>query len=231
MPNETQLPAAGSAQSKGQSTASPAASTGQPDAPTEGQTGRTFTKAEFDKMQSKKDKEIAELRASLRAAETRVVDLEDTRESLKDKLVSLQSEVDQGVPDDVKEYKTQLLKREEALKKAERDYKKERSQWDADLADRDMNERKSLAQTLADKYGVDVNVLADFDSPEKMKAYALDNMDPTKFAAPASGETPTSIETKPAVVPPTTQGGGGNWHDLPADDKIAKGIEKLLSKK
>jgi len=227
MSSTTQSTAAGSAQSKGQSSASPAASTSQTDASTEGQTERTFTKAEYDKMQSKKDKEIAELRASHRAAENRVTILEDANESLKDKFVSLQSEVDQGVPDDVKEYKTQLQKREEALKKAERDYKKERAQWDADLAERDGNERKSLAQTLADKYGVDVNVLADFDSPEKMKAYALDNMDPTKFAAPASGETSTSIEAKPPVISAAASGGGTSLRDLSPEDRVTRGLQQI----
>lgn len=224
-----QSPDNGSGQSKGQSTATPTASTGQSDASTEGQSVRTFTKTEYDKMQSKKDKEIAELRASHRAAENRVTILEDANESLKDKLVSLQSEVDQGIPDDVKEIRSQIQKREEALRKAERDYKKERSQWDADLAERDGNERKSLAQTLADKYGVDVSVLNDFDSPEKMKAYALDNMDPTKFASPAPGETSTSTKTeaKPPIVPAGTGGGGTSLRDLSPEDRVTKGLQKI----
>jgi hypothetical protein len=129
----------------------------------------------------------------------------------------------------VKEYKTQLLKREEVLKKAERDYKKDRAQWDADLAERDGNERKSLAQTLADKYGVDVNVLADFDSPEKMKAYALDNMDPTRIAVPATGETSTSTndEAKPSIVPAGTGGGGTSLRDLSPEDRVTKGLQQI----
>lgn len=224
MPNATQSADDGSMQSKGQSNASSAASAGQSDASPEGQKERTFTKVEFDKMQSKKDREIAELRASLRAAETRASDLEDTRESLKDKLASLQTEVDQGVPDDVREYRTQLQKREESLKKAEREYKKERAQWDADLAERDMNERKSLAQTLADKYGVDVNELFGFDTPEKMKAYALDHMD---ARLPATKDSAAETETKPPVVPAGAGGSGTSLRDLSPEDRVNKGLQQI----
>jgi hypothetical protein len=230
MTSTTQSTADGAAQSKGGQAASQQASTDQAGAPPEGQTGRTFTKAEFDTMQSKKDREIRDLRASLRAAETRTSDLEDTAESLKDKVLSLQSEVDKGIPDDVKDYKTQLQKREEALKKAERDFKKDRSQWDTDLAERDETERKSLAQTLADKFGVDASTLLGFDSPEKMKAYALDNMDPTKLQSATSGESSTSTEPKPAVVPASASGGGTSLKDLSPEDRVSKGLEKLKSK-
>jgi len=222
MPTETQSKADSSAQSTGQSTAPPQASTNQAAAPTEGQTGRTRTQAEFDKMQSKKDTEIRNLRTSLRAAETRVSDLEDTEASLKDKLVSLQSEVEQGVPADAKEYRSQLQKREDAIAKRERDFKKERSQWDADLAERDDKERKTLAESLADKYGVDVDALLGFEDPKEMKAYALDNMDPTKLQSASSGESSTSTKAegqsniagkdvkpdpKPAVISATSAGG------------------------
>jgi hypothetical protein len=233
MPNPTQSTADGAVQSKGGQAASQQASTDQAGAPPEGQTGRTFTKAEFDTMQSKKDKEIRDLRASLRAAETRTTDLEDSNESLKGKFESLQSEVDQGIPDDVKEYKTQLQKREEALKKAERDFKKDRSQWDTDLAERDENERKSLAQTLADKYGVDASMLLGFDSPEKMKAYALDNMDPTKLSPGTSESTTTSTKTepKPTVISPGNEGGATKTlREKTPDERITEGLAKLKSK-
>lgn len=225
----TQSDAGGSAQSKGGQAAPQQASTNQATAPTEGQTGRTFTKAEFDKMQSKKDAEIRDLRASVRAAETRTGDLEDTIESLKGKVVSLQSEVDQGIPDDVKEYRSKSEKERDTDKKALRDANKEISRLTGLLDGHESAGRQNEAQKLADKYGVEVSALLEFDTTESMKAYALDNMDPTKLQSATSGESSTSTKTepKPAVVPAGASGGGTSLRDLPPEDRVSKGLEKL----
>jgi len=249
MPNATQSQADGSAQSKGQSTASPEASTNQVAAPTEGQAGRTFTKAEFDKMQSKKDREIADLRASLRAAETRATDLEDAAESLKEKVVLLQSEVDNGIPDDVKEYRSKTEKERESDRKAIREANREINRLTQLLDNHESAGRQSEAQKLADKYGVDVNALLEFDTTEKMKAYALDNMDTTKFATPAETQEKAAStvvesvkpEPKPAVVSATNAGGEVSdaqfwkaygqpgFDPTPADHKRAKELrEKMI---
>ncbi len=215
MPNETQLKAGGSAQSKGQSTASPGASTNQAEAPTEGQTGRTYSKAEFDKMQSKYQKQINDLTASLRASETKVSDLEDTAESLKEKVVSLQTEVEHGIPDDVKEYRSKSEKDFDAAKKSLREANREVARLQGLLDGHEAAGRQETAQTLADKFGVEVDVLLGFDTTEKMKAYALDNMDPAKIKAEPPGkpgDTPPAGDTappapKPAVIPATSSGG------------------------
>jgi len=246
MPNETQLKAGGSVQSKGQSQASPDASTNQAEASTEGQTGRTYTKAEFDKMQSKYQKQINDLTASLRASETKASDLEDKVESLQDKAVSLQAEVERGIPDDVKEYRSKSEKDFEAAKKSLREANREVARLQGLLDGHEAAGRQETAQTLAHKFGVDVDVLLGFDTTEKMKAYALDNMDPAKAKTHGeTGEPPPAGDTsspapKPAVISATSSGGETSdaqfwkqygergYNPTPADHKRAKELRDKM---
>ncbi len=212
-----------SQQSTVQSKASQKASGEDANASTDNKTGRTFTQDEWNKMQSNYQKQIRDLNTSLKAAQGELDDLKDTNEGLKDKVVSLQSEEDEGYPTDAKEALEKIRKREETHKKEVRDYKKERTEWDTALAQRDDEAKVSIANELAGKYGVDADVLLGFDSTEKMKVYALDNMDLGKLK-PVEEQKVVSPKNPPPVIPISTP--SGNWRDMSAEDRVSLGLKQ-----
>lgn len=231
MPNETQSQTHDPLQSlKRSQMASSQASTDQGEASPEGQTGRTYTQAEVDKIQSKKDTELANERALRKAAENRLRVLEDTNESLKDQVVSLKSEIEKGVPEDSKEYRNQLVAREEKLKEDQRNWKREHASMIANFAEREERDRKELARSLADNYGVDIDALLGIEDSEKMKAYALDHIDVAKIVSKAQGQSTTTANPNPPVIPATNTGSIKSIADKTPEQKIMSGLAKLQGK-
>jgi hypothetical protein len=212
-------------QSEAQSKASQQAPEGKAEASNK-PAGRTYTQAEYDTMQSKKDKEISSERALRRAAESRVPDFEETIESLKDKVVSLQSQVDEGIPDDVKEYREKLSKKEAELGKRDREWKRERREWDEALAKANEEKKSSLAETLAKEFGIDVDALLALESQEEMKVYAVDHRDSSKIQTSKE----EVLKNPDPLIPMNTP--SGDWHEkyrngqISTEDLISQGVRE-----
>ncbi len=188
---------------------------------------RTYTETEYGQMRKSMQTQINEAQKELRELKAAHSTLQEDLESAQRRAAVLEEEVNETYDDD--KLKAAVLKhRKEKLdfEGIKSTFSREKEEFDRIAKDTAKSDQDKLAERLATQFGVDVTALMEFDSPEKMKAYALDNFDASKVTRESEGE-----KLERPVVPAGTHG-GGNWHDLPPEERIKQGlVESAKNKK
>ncbi len=186
----------------------------------------TYTEIEYGQMRKSMQNQINEAQKELRELKAVHSTLQEDLETAQRRSAILEEEVNETYDDD--KLKAAVLKHRkdkldfESIKST---FSREKEEFDVIARDTAKNDQDKLAERLAKQFGVDVNVLREFESPEKMKAYALDNFDTSKVARISEGE---KLE-KPVI--PTGTYGGGSWRDLTPEDRVTRGLEQKIKAK
>ncbi len=198
---------------------------------------RTYTETEYGQMRSSMQSKVNEAQRELRELKAAHTTLQEDLEAAQRRSASLEEEVNETYDDE--KLKTAILKlRKEKLdfENIKSTFSRDKEEFDRIAKDAAGKDQTKLAERLASQFGVDVNALMEFDTPEKMKAYALDNFDSSRVT---KGETPKEPEgeklDKP-ITPVVTSGGLGDdafwkaygqpgFNPTPDDHKRAKEIK------
>ncbi len=175
-----------------------------------------YTESQWSKMRQSMQKRINELEVEKRTLSSQSEALESDNDSLKETVVSLKQEVDDGLPEEAKDVVSQYRKKLSDLVKKEAEHKQEKSKWESRMKEIDESDRMELAQTLSDKFGVGFDVLLEQSNPEKMKAYAVDNFDPSMITKKETSQESEGEKLDKPVLPGA--GGGGTKTIFSAGD-------------
>ncbi len=185
---------------------------------------RTYTETEYGQMRSKMQLEINEAKKELREIKAAHMTLQEDLETAQKRSTTLEEEANEAYTDE--SLRAAVLKhRKDKLdwNNIQSTFTREKEEFDRIAKETAKKDQDKLAERLAKQFGVDVNALLDFDTPEKMKAYALDNFDASKVV---KGEVVEVEKLEKPVIPTGTQGGGGNWRDLTPEDRVTRGLEQ-----
>ncbi len=202
---------------------------------------RTYTETEYGQMRSSMQAKINEAQKELREIKAAHETLQGDLETAQRRSATLEEEVNEAYSDEkLKAAVLKLRKDKLEFENFKSTFTKEKEEFDRIAKDTARKDQSVLAERLANQFGVDVNALMEFDTPEKMKAYALDNFDASKVVkAEPKEETPKPPEgeklDKP-IIPTATSGGLGDaefwkaygqpgFQASPADHKRAMEIK------
>lgn len=199
-----------------------------------------YTEVQWSKMRKSMQDRINELESDRNTLSVHVDTLESDNDALKATVVDLKKEIDDGIPEEAADVVKAYHKRQSDLALKEAEHKRNVSKFEARIAEIDKTDRQELAQSLSEKFGVDIDELLSQPNPDAMKAYAADNFDSTKIRVE---EPPKKVETEEKLeaplVPTSTNIQGGELNDAafwktygesgfnptPEDHKRAKGIK------
>lgn len=186
---------------------------------------KTYTQAEYSKMQSALRKQIQELTDTLSEKETEFADVKKQITKLTAENEVLQAEVDSPYTDEpTKSAAAKIREAKLAIAKDRADFSDTQAKADSLFAEVNAQRKSQYAQGLADKYGVDVKELLAFESEHEIDKYILANYDPARGAvqAPQTAER----ERLPNAPSPAT-GPTGDWRTMSASDKIKLGLKEI----
>lgn len=160
-------------------------------------------KAEAERINRLNDR-ISELESAKSTLESQVESLTTNEDVLKQTVADLHSQIEVGVPDDAKAIFNENQKLKVSVREREAKIKRELEMSKSELARFKDVERKQLAENLSAKYGVDTDTLMTFKDVKDMKAYALDNMDVSKFKPAEQPDTEVSPADSPLLPKPSS---------------------------
>uniref|UniRef100_A0A6M3IPX7 Scaffolding protein n=1 Tax=viral metagenome TaxID=1070528 RepID=A0A6M3IPX7_9ZZZZ len=192
-------------------------------------------KAESERFSNLQEK-YAKAESDMLALQSQLDDKTAIEETLKGQIADYHSQIEEGLTDDGKPMFTKLQKDIIGLRERLARQTLEFQKRESELSKYKDTDRQNEATKLADKYGVNLDDLLGFKDVKEMKAYALDNFDPSKLAQPQV-EIKSEDEGKlPRVETPVTTGElsdaafwkryGGGAATSPEDDKRAQAIYK-----
>lgn len=192
---------------------------------------RTYTETEYGQMRQKMQTQINDAQKELRELKAAHSTLQEDLETAQRRSATLEEEVNEAYDDDkLKAAVLKFRKEKLDLENIKSTFSRDKEEFDRIAKDAASKDQVKLAEKLATQYGIDVNALMEFDTPEKMKAYALDNFDASKVVKEETPKEPEAEKLSKPVVPTGTHG-GGNWHDLSPGERIKQGLAELPKKK
>lgn len=179
---------------------------------------RTFTQEEWDKRQSKIDKQIADLRKqseeAIRKVQEEAEAAAEAAAQKRDQVFIDKVEADGG---DINAAK-QLVAREQAIRKQEQDFAKRRREFDGRIAEAFEVAKRNDAERLAHQYKVDVDPLLEAENPTEMELIA------SKLAL-EKAKTKQKPPVKTDSNLPSAK--GANLSKLTPSEKIREGIKDM----
>jgi hypothetical protein len=186
---------------------------------------KTYTQAEYSKMQSSLRKQIQELNDTLAEKETEFADVKKQNAKLTAENEVLQAEVDSPYSDEpTKSAAAKIREAKLAIAKDKADFAETQAKADALFAEVNAQRKEKYAQGLADKYGVDVKELLAFESEHEIDKYILANYDPARGAVQAPQ---TADRQRLPNAPSPATGPEGDWRTMSPSDKIKAGLREL----
>jgi hypothetical protein len=111
-------------------------------------------------------------------------ELDTSSKVLTEKVASLNKEIGEGLPADAAEARAKYDKLRNDTIKWQAEVKKEIAKHDDLITEATNLKLEREADKLSGKFGIDRDVLLSLKDPIKMREYALDNFDPSKYAKP-----------------------------------------------
>ncbi len=171
-------------------------------------TVRTYTETEYGKMRREMQLQINEAQKEVRELKAAHLTLQEDLEAAQRRSATLEEEVGEAYDDE--KLKAVVLKfRKEKLdfENIKSTFSRDKEEFDRIARDANQKDMETLADKLATQFGVDVGALMKLDTPEKMKAYALDNFDASKIKSDASQEAEETERLEKPVLPGVGAGG------------------------
>lgn len=203
-----------------------------PEAPNE---SPKYTESQWREMQSKIRKaeaerikmlqeKVSELESTKSTLESQIDSMSANEDIFKSTIAELHTQVEEGVPVDSKNIFNENQKLKVALREKEVRSKKDLERINVELSRFKDMERTQAAEKLSAKYGVDVEILKTFKDVDKMKAYALDNIDVTQLKPAEQPEVEADSPLLPKPSSPQIQPQGSG-----ADRKFTEDEVKTMS--
>jgi Skp family chaperone for outer membrane proteins len=203
---------------------------------------KTYSQADVDKLQTEIDRlkgENERIDTARRGVQSKLTKMEKDHKELQDNLDSAVAN-NKSLEETLKETHTEesarnavreLAKNAAELKRREDKFKKDKDEAFAVIDDKLV---KPVREKLAADYGCPIDLLEGITDPNELEVAAIKNRTklPEVKAPEAANDNVIGKAPETKNEPPFMPGsaGGDDWHSLPADDKIQRGLEKLFRK-
>ena len=197
------------------------AAAGNTPAPTGDAPEKTYTQAEYERV----DKNRREVQKKLDALQKQLVELQDSYDTTLADNKALGVTLEEAYDDE--KLKAAIKDHTQAVAKHNKErlaLKKEREAFDGIVSETASQKLEGMRQRLATEYGVAVDTLMEFTDPDQMELYAFKNRTITPSKEPVK-ETEKPKADLPLV--PSGMVGGDSLKNLSPEDRVTKGLQKL----
>ncbi len=184
-----------------------------------------YTEKQWSDMRRSMQKQINDAVSRAAEAESRVEETQGNVEALQDKIVTLTEEAEAGIPEDSKQYATELRKRSDALKDKERKFESTRKQLEAAGKQANDEKRHLYVDRIVGQFdGITSDQLDALSTPEEMNSWVGKALLEGTIKPKATVAQSQSDEKLPNPGMPILPSANEDWRKLPAQQQILQGL-------